>query len=107
MHCDQIIGVYVNPFAKLKIEDLKHAHNVMERVYHIMLANETIQKFQDCDVLIRPQQMVDFGMFSLKNINEIFNLGYTAAIKSLENNTLLRTAPLIEAEFEAMNGFAT
>lgn len=106
-YCDQIIGVYVNPFEKLKIEDLKHAYNVMERVYHIMLANETIKKFQDCNVLIRPKRMADFGLFSLKNIDEIFNLGYSAAKKELKNNTLLRETPLIEAEYEALNGFTT
>lgn len=78
-YCDQIIGVFVNPFGKIKIEDLKHAHNVMERAYHIMIANATLAKFQDCDVLIRPKGMGDFGLFSLNKIDAIFDLGYKAA----------------------------
>ena len=57
--CDQIVGVYVNSFDKVKIADLKHAHNVLERAYHIMVANDTTLKFDDCDVLIRPERMVD------------------------------------------------
>ncbi|WP_047414652.1 patatin-like phospholipase family protein [Cellulophaga sp. Hel_I_12] len=107
MYCDQVIGVYVNPFENVKIGDLKHAHNVMERVFHIMISHETFKKFQDCDVLIRPDEMMNFGMFSLKNIDTIFNLGYRSAKKALANNTHLVKTPLLEAEFEAMNGFAT
>jgi len=105
MHCDQVIGVYVNPFENVKMEDFKHAHNVIERVYHIMIAGETFQKFQDCDVLIRPDHMVNFGMFSLKNIDTIFNLGYIAAKKALANHTQMVHNPLLQAENEAMNGF--
>lgn len=85
MLCDQIIGVFVNPFEKIEIEDLKHAHNVMERAYHIMLANDTTKKFKDCDVLIRPQNMGNFGMFSMNKIDTIFDLGYTAAKKALQS----------------------
>ena len=104
MHCEQIIGVYVNPFEKMKVEDLKHAHNVLERAYHIMVANETVLKFEDCDVLIRPERMAEFSMFSLKNIDTLFELGYTAAIRALQNNGKLQKTTT-EAEFEAMNGF--
>lgn len=84
MYCDQIVGVYVNPFAKIKIEDLKHAHNVMERAYHIMIANDTLTKFKDCDVLIRPKDIGNYGMFSLSKIDTIFDLGYKAAIRVLK-----------------------
>lgn len=79
MSCDRIIGVFVNPFEEIQIGDLKHAHNVMERAYHIMIANSTIAKFKECDILIRPKGMGSFGMFSLNKIDTIFNLGYTAA----------------------------
>lgn len=87
MHCDQIIGVYVNPFEKMKMADLKHAHNVLERAYHIMVANETILKFNDCDLLIRPDRMAEFSMFSLKNIATLFELGYKATLSALKKPT--------------------
>lgn len=90
MQCDQIVGVYVNPFEKMKIEELKHAHNVLERAYHIMVANETMLKFEDCDVLIRPERMADFSMFSLKNIDTLFDLGYASALQTLEEHAQLK-----------------
>ncbi len=91
-HCDQIVGVYVNPFDKMRIADLKHAHQVLERAYHIMVANETVLKFEDCDVLIRPKGMADFSMFSFRNMDAIFELGYTATLKALKNDTTLKMA---------------
>ncbi len=86
INCDQIIGVYVNPFEKMKIADLKHIHNVLERAYHIMVSNETMLKFEDCDLLIRPDRMADFSMFSLKNMDTLLELGYSATKTALKSN---------------------
>ncbi|MDC6405280.1 MULTISPECIES: patatin-like phospholipase family protein [Maribacter] len=88
--CDQIIGIYVNPFEKMKKTELKHAHNVLERAYHIMVANETVLKFGQCDVLIRPERMAEFSMFSLKNIDVLFELGYKSAKEALGNSNLVK-----------------
>jgi len=104
LQCDQVVGVYVNPFEKMKITDLKHAHNVLERAYHIMVANETILKFEDCDILIRPDRMAEFSMFSLKNIDTLFELGYKATLNVLKNTNKPHKLTS-EAELEAMNGF--
>jgi NTE family protein len=104
-YCDRIVGVYVNPFEKMKMVHLKHAHNVLERAYHIMVGNETVLKFEDCDILIRPEHMADFSMFSLKNMDTLFELGYKAAKKSLQNSNSLIPYETT-AELEAMNGFS-
>lgn len=89
MYCDQIVGVYVNPFEKVKMEDLKHAYNIMERAYHIKIANESLAKFEDCDVLIRPKHMKNYRMFSLKHVDTIFKLGYESARETLQSSTLV------------------
>jgi len=104
-YCDQIVGVYVNPFEKVKIKDLKHAYNIMERAYHIKIANESLTKFDDCNLLIRPKNMKDFGMFSMKNIDAIFKLGYESAKEALQKSCTFKSSLAI-AEFEAMNGFS-
>ena len=103
-YCDQIVGVYVNPFSQVSIKDLNHVSKVLERTYHVMVANETTRKFKDCDVLIRPLNMDRFGMFTLKNIDTIFDLGYTTTINILKNRPL-SSELLLSAELEAMNGF--
>jgi len=100
MHCDTIVGIYVNPFEKVGIEDLKHSYNVMERAYHIMVAKDTFSKFEACDVLIRPERMGEFGMFSLKNVDTIFNLGYEAAKKVLRSKNEDVKPKVSKLEFE-------
>ncbi|GMN11732.1 patatin-like phospholipase family protein [Croceitalea sp. MTPC9] len=100
MYCDKIIGIYVNPFEKVKIEDLKHSYNVMERAYHIMVAKDTFNKFKDCDVLIRPERMGDFGMFSLKKVDILFELGYAAAKKVLQSREGDKKFNVSKLEFE-------
>jgi len=104
-YCDQIIGVYVNPFSHVSIKDLNHVNKVLERAYHVMVANETTKKFKDCDLLIRPANMNKYSMFTLKNLDIIMDLGYTAAKIALKN-TPLSSELLSSAELEAMNGFS-
>ncbi|MDL5512390.1 patatin-like phospholipase family protein [Arenibacter sp. M-2] len=104
-YCDLIVGVYVNPFSPVSIKDLNHVNKVLERAYHVMVANETTKKFKDCDLLIRPSNMDKYSMFSLKNLDIILELGYNATINALKNNPI-SSELLSEAELEAMNGFS-
>ncbi|QRM90798.1 patatin [Lacinutrix sp. WUR7] len=89
-NCDKIIGVYVNPLKKISIKDLKHSYSVVERAYKIKVANESMSKFSDCDLIISPEGLINFGTFDMNSIDAIFSLGYTATKKALEeNNNLL------------------
>ena len=81
--CEKIIGVYVNPFVKKQIKDLKYSYNVLERAYKIKTSKDSILKFKDCDLLICPKDLNKFGTFSVKDIDAIFNLGYEAAMAEL------------------------
>ena len=84
-HCDEIVGVYVNPFDNVKIDDLKHSYTIMERVYKIRMANESLSKFEDCDLLIVPKNMSNYRTLSMKDMDIIFDLGYRAAKEALQN----------------------
>ena len=104
-YCENIVGVYVNPFNKVSIQELNRVDKVLERAYHVMVANETTRKFKDCDLLIRPMNMDRIGMFTLKNLDSIYHLGYKAALKTLKDSSL-SSELLVAAELEAMNGFS-
>jgi NTE family protein len=84
-YCDQIIGVYVNPFLKVAIDQLKHSYNVLERAYQIRAAKDSLPKFGDCTLVISPKDLVNHRTFSISDMDTIFNLGYEAALKALEN----------------------
>lgn len=104
--CDKIVGVYVNPFQKIKKEGLKHVYNIMERSYHIMMANETSLKFNACDILIKPDRMQEFSSFSLNNMDILFNLGYEAAQTSIKQHQEKTEKSLKNINLEVMNGFS-
>ena len=81
--CEKIIGVYVNHFETLKIKDLKHSYNVLERAYRIKTAYDSIAKFKDCDILICPKELKKIATFSMKDFDAVFALGYEAAMTEL------------------------
>ncbi|GHC62126.1 patatin-like phospholipase family protein [Ulvibacter litoralis] len=87
--CDTIIGVYVNPLIDIEPAKLKHSYQIANRAYHISFGSQCVSKFKDVDVLIAPEKLTKFGMFSLKNIDAIFEIGYEAAIQRLENQEAL------------------
>ncbi len=86
MFCDQIIGVYVNPLKKVKIGDLRHSYNVAERAYKIKSARDSLRKFVDCELIIYPEGLSDFGTFDVTSVDVVFDLGYAAANEALERN---------------------
>ena len=86
--CETLLGVYVNPFRKVSIDELKHSYNVLERAYQIRSANNSVSKFSDCDILITPHRLHKYGTFSLKDMDTIFELGYEGALETLKNHKI-------------------
>ena len=87
-NCDKIIGVYVNPLKKITAKDLKHSYTVVERAYKIKVAGESLKKFSVCDLVIDPEELINYGTFDMNNIDAIYELGYSATIKLLKERKL-------------------
>lgn len=85
--CNTIIGIYVNCFDTISINDLKHSHNVIERAFIIKSVDEDSKKFSECDLIVSPNGLNKFGIFDKKYLNDILNIGYEATLKALEKNT--------------------
>ncbi|TPV33490.1 patatin-like phospholipase family protein [Paucihalobacter ruber] len=85
---DKIIGVYVNPFGDLDIKKLKYSYSVLERAYRIKSAKEDIAKFQDCDLVVCPDQLNNFGIFDSSKVDKIFEFGYAKAQELLTKDLL-------------------
>lgn len=83
--CDTIIGVYVNPLQDISVGQLKHSYQVANRAYNISFDSQCASKFKEVDLLIAPKKLEQYGMFNLKNIDAIFEIGYEAAMESLKN----------------------
>ncbi len=81
--CDRIIGSYVNPLKKIKIEDLGYSYQVVDRAYKVKTATESLAKFSQCDLVLSPEELSDFGTFDMKAHDKIFEIGYNHAIGQL------------------------
>ena len=88
--CDKIIGVYVNGFQNISITDLKHSYHVLERAFKLKSFKDDHAKFKDCDFVITPHKLNNYGTFDKKHLEDIFRIGYDATKKALiENNIFL------------------
>lgn len=82
--CDKIIGVFVNPLGTIQIEDLSHSYQILNRSLQISLGNQSLHKFKHCDFVISPAGLTKFGIFDLKTLDAIFEIGYREAKKEFE-----------------------
>ncbi|WP_313791554.1 patatin-like phospholipase family protein [Lacinutrix neustonica] len=82
--CDKIIGIYVNHFDILKVNHFKHFHNIIDRAMNIRIVRDDMRKFSDCDLVIAPAALSQYGLFDKKNTDVIFKIGYDSMIHVLE-----------------------
>ena len=79
--CDKIIGMHVNKLEDLISTDLKLSKlAITERCFHISIANSVYLKAAQCDLFIEPE-LNNFGMFDVKQAENIFEIGYNTTMK--------------------------
>src|SRR5690606_11596392 len=102
MFCNPMIGVYVNPLGNEKSANINHSYSIVERAYQNKTTYESQPKFKDCDLFIHPENMNHYTMFSTKNAEVIFNLGYEAANEALKNSDIKEKIRDWAPKYEAM-----
>jgi NTE family protein len=86
--CDKIIGSHVNRLETIRDINARLSKAMMiERCFHLAIANSVYSKVHRCDIFIEPH-LNSFGLFRMRNIEQIFEIGYQAALK--EKDTILR-----------------
>lgn len=81
--CDKVIGSYVSPLNKIEPGHLVNSMAVLERALKVGMAALSESKFRHCDLLIAPHQLNEIGTFSLKRIDEVYEIGYETAHRQL------------------------
>lgn len=85
--CDTIIGSHVNKLDAIGDANIRFSKAAMiERCFHLSIANTVYSKMHFCAVFIEPR-LDNFGLFRMKNIDQIFEIGYECALK--EKNRLM------------------
>ncbi len=82
--CNYLTGVYVNPFEEVARSDIKNSITVLERVLKLKTAQESISKFELCDLVVYPKKLRKYGTFMEKDLDAIFDLGYREAKAQIE-----------------------
>lgn len=82
--CDLIIGSYANKVGPLAVKKLKRSYDIASRAFSINQFSKDSPKFDLCDVLIMPSHLQDYGLFSFKGLEKIFQMGYDSATKKLD-----------------------
>lgn len=84
--CDKIIGIYVHPLEEISISELKNSISVANRAFEITTSSISMNKFEQCDLVIAPEKLNNYGTFSIKDLDSIFNIGYEYTKNLLEEN---------------------
>lgn len=93
--CSKMIGVYASPLTVINPDSLKYSVSVLERAIKINYSKRSNLKFADCDLMIRPLKLVDFGLLDVNKMDQIYQIGYQSAKEELSrfhNLDLLRMA---------------
>lgn len=85
--CDKIIGSHVNKLFNSEGASLSRLQ-VLERCFHLAAAEKVATQAKLCNVLIEPQ-LTQYNMFEMKYADEIFEIGYQAAMVQKESLLLL------------------
>ena len=85
--CDYLIGVYVSPLQNIEAKDIQSIKSVTSRAFDLLYANHNFQKFNMCDWLIEPKQLVNYSTFETNKskMDLIFEIGYNEAKSSFQN----------------------
>jgi len=83
-----IVGVYVNPLEKITKKDMNSSAAVVERAYLIIRSTASKSKFAECDVLIAPPELNQYGILNRSNSDKIFQHGYKEARKIFQKSGL-------------------
>lgn len=81
--CERIIGVHVSPLRDVRAVELGNSLSVLERSLEIGMYARAQEDFSRCDLVIRPRDMLRFGMFETKRLAEIEAAGYEETVQAL------------------------
>lgn len=82
--CDVLVGHYASPLRSVRKADLDGVLAVSQRAFEVAMHFSSKMKFYECDVMLCPEELGNYGLFDTKNHREIFNVGYRVASGSLD-----------------------
>ncbi|MEK7253162.1 MAG: patatin-like phospholipase family protein [Bacteroidota bacterium] len=77
--CDVIVGINVHPLKDTLPEHIRSTFGVLERIFHLTVFYQSVQKYHLCNLTIVPQGLASVRTLERGRFEEIFEMGYQAA----------------------------
>lgn len=79
--CEKIIASHVNKLQCITDANIKFSKAaITERCFHLAISKSVYSKAYECDLFIEPE-IENIGMFDLKDVDNIYEIGYKTALK--------------------------
>lgn len=86
--CKYLIGINCSPLSKVTVKDT--IMDIALRSYELMAKTNTVRDMELCDIVIRNEEIARYKVFNLKQIEKVFESGYTDTMKFLLDNGFRR-----------------
>lgn len=87
--CKFLIGIHASPLCLIHPEKLKYSVNVLERAIRINYSKRSLVKFEQCQLLIKPDALEKYGLLDVGKMDEIYEIGYNAALEIINNSEVV------------------
>jgi len=82
--CENIIGVNLISMLPLQQTDLGNAVAMSERIFDMLVVNNTEDNYHLCDMIINPPEIMNYGVFGFKNGHALYEIGYNATMAEID-----------------------
>ena len=100
--CDIIIGINLIPISPISITKISSMFSIGMRVFDMQVSHNSQINFPLCDVVIEPEKLSAFGIFNFSAHQELYNIGYEAALSKMEEiESLIEQKNILKGEDES------
>jgi NTE family protein len=83
--CHKLIGSFVHVLEEMQASEMNSSLRMMHRAYDIVTIRDSMAKFDRCDLVINPLELKAYFLFDMRHVDEVYQIGYRAAMKEALN----------------------
>ncbi len=79
--CHKVVGIFVHVLREMEANTIDSSLRLMHRAYEIVTIRDAVAKFEQCDMIINPAELGRYFLFDLRQVDEIYQIGYESTLK--------------------------
>ena len=81
--CDFIIAVNLVPRVEVEPNELNSIFDIAQRCFDLAALNNINPHLKKSDIIIEPKLLQNYGRFNVKEIDDLYQLGYQETMKMM------------------------